>query len=76
MEHEVQIVSGKVAADHVHMFVSYRPQLALSKLAQYLKGVVQEFYYRSMLVSENNCGEDIYGQEGTWLLVREILRMN
>ena len=38
MEHEVQIVSGKVAADHVHMFVSYRPQLALSKLVQYLKG--------------------------------------
>ena len=38
MEHEVQIVSGKVAVDHVHMFVSYRPQLALSKLVQYLKG--------------------------------------
>ncbi len=38
IEHEVQIVSGKVAADHVHMFLSYRPQLALSKLVQYLKG--------------------------------------
>ena len=38
MEHEVQIISGKVAADHVHMFVSYRPQLALTKLVQYLKG--------------------------------------
>ena len=25
MEHEIHIVSGKVAADHVHMFVSYRP---------------------------------------------------
>ena len=24
MEHEIPIVSGKVAADHVHMFVSYR----------------------------------------------------
>ena len=38
MEHEVHIISGKVASDHVHMFVSYRPQLALSKLVQYLKG--------------------------------------
>ncbi len=48
MEHEVHIISGKVASDHVHMFVSYRPQLALSKLVQYLKGgssrvMLQEF---------------------------------
>lgn len=48
MEHEVHIVSGKVAPDHVHMFVSYRPQMALSKLVQYLKGgssriMLQEF---------------------------------
>ncbi len=28
MEHEIHIVSGKVAADRVHMFVSYRPQMA------------------------------------------------
>ena len=38
MEHEVYIISGKVAPDHVHMFVSYRPQLPISKLVQYLKG--------------------------------------
>ena len=38
MEYEAHIISGKVAADHVHMFVSYRPQMALSKLVQYLKG--------------------------------------
>ena len=48
MEHEVYIISGKVAPDHVHMFVSYRPQLAISKLVQYLKGkssrkIQQEF---------------------------------
>ncbi|MCB1832352.1 MAG: IS200/IS605 family transposase [Geminicoccaceae bacterium] len=48
MEHEVHIISGKVAADHLHMFVSYRPQMALSKLVQYLKGgssrvLLQEF---------------------------------
>ena len=48
MEHEVHIISGKVSSDHVHMFLSYRPQLALSKLVQYLKGgssriMLQEF---------------------------------
>ena len=48
MEHEVHIVSGRLSCDHVHMFVSYRPQLSLSKLVQYLKGassriLLQEF---------------------------------
>jgi putative transposase len=48
MEHEIHIVSGKVAADHVHMFVSYRPQMAVTKMVQYLKGassriLLQEF---------------------------------
>lgn len=48
MEHEIHIVSGKVPSDHVHMFVTYRPQMALSKLLQYLKGtssriLLQEF---------------------------------
>ena len=50
MEHEVHIVSGKVASDHVHMFVSYRPQMSITKLVQYLKGVssrilLQEFVH-------------------------------
>ena len=48
MEYEVHIISGKVSADHVHMFVSYKSQLAVSKLVQHLKGtssriLLQEF---------------------------------
>ena len=48
MEHEVDIISGKVSSDHVHIFVSYRPQMSISKLVQYLKGtssriLLQEF---------------------------------
>ena len=35
---EVQIVRGAVSADHVHMLVSAPPQLAPSKLVQYIKG--------------------------------------
>ena len=47
-EHEVEILSGKVSCDHVHLFISYRPDQAVSKLVQYLKGVssrvmLQEF---------------------------------
>ena len=48
MEHEIHIVSGKVAAGHIHLFVSYRPQMAVAKMVQYLKGtssriLLQEF---------------------------------
>ena len=37
-EHEVEIIKGHVAKDHVHLFVSVPPYLAISKLVQYLKG--------------------------------------
>lgn len=33
-EHELEIVSGKVARDHVHLFVSYRPNQAVSQIMQ------------------------------------------
>ena len=37
-KNEVHIISGHVARDHVHMFVSIPPRLSVSKLMQYLKG--------------------------------------
>lgn len=37
-EHEVEIMKGHVSKDHVHLFVSVPPHLAISKLVQYLKG--------------------------------------
>ena len=37
-EHDVEIIKGHVSKDHVHMFVSVPPHLAISKLIQYLKG--------------------------------------
>ena len=47
-EHELEIVSGKVASDHVHLFVSYRPNQQVSQIMQWLKGIssrmlLQEF---------------------------------
>ena len=38
-EHELEIVSGKVARDHVHLFVSYRPNQPVSQMVQRLKGI-------------------------------------
>ena len=37
-EHDVEIIKGHVSRDHIHMFVSVPPHLAISKLVQYLKG--------------------------------------
>ena len=38
-ENEIEVISGKIAIDHVHMFVSYRPTQSISKIVQQLKGV-------------------------------------
>ena len=48
MEHELDIITGKVSADHVHMFIGYRPTQGISKMVQWLKGtssrvLLQEF---------------------------------
>lgn len=37
-ENDVEILKGHVSKDHVHLFVSVPPHLAISKLVQYLKG--------------------------------------
>lgn len=47
-EHELIVISGNVAKDHIHMFISYRPNQDISKIVQQLKGIssrvmLQEF---------------------------------
>ena len=39
IEHEFEIITGKVAVDHVHMFVAYRPTQNINKIMQWLKGI-------------------------------------
>ena len=39
LEHEIDIITGKMASDHVHMFVSYHPAQDISKMMQWLKGI-------------------------------------
>ena len=48
MEHELEIISGKVAKNHVHIFITYRPVQQISKIMQWIKGIssrvlLQEF---------------------------------
>jgi len=38
-EHELEILSGKVARDHIHVFLSYRPNQDVSRIMQWLKGI-------------------------------------
>ena len=47
-EHELEIISGKVARDQVHVLLSYRPTQKVSQVMQWLKGIssrvlLQEF---------------------------------
>ncbi len=48
MEHEITILSGKVASDHIHVLVGYRLHVDVSMIVQWLKGIssrilLQEF---------------------------------
>ena len=39
LEHELEIITGKVSSDHVHMFISYRPTQNVSKIMQWFRGI-------------------------------------
>lgn len=39
IEHDLEVISGKVATDHVHMFIGYNPSQDISMIVQWLKGI-------------------------------------
>ena len=39
IEHEIEIITGKVSINHIHMFISYRPIQNISKIMQWFKGI-------------------------------------
>ncbi|MCP5291673.1 MAG: IS200/IS605 family transposase [Burkholderiales bacterium] len=39
IEHEIDILTGKISVDHVHMFIAYPPTQNISKIMQWLKGI-------------------------------------
>jgi putative transposase len=38
MEHDIQILFGKVSQDHIHVFISYHSHQHVSRIVQWLKG--------------------------------------
>ncbi|MDI6778570.1 MAG: IS200/IS605 family transposase [Patescibacteria group bacterium] len=45
---DIQIIEGKVASNHIHIFISYPPYFSVSKIVQLLKGKTSH-----KLLSEN-----------------------
>lgn len=55
---EVDILAGNVRRDHVHLLVSYPPQLCISKLVQKLKGITS----RKLLQGSNKLRKEFWGR--------------
>jgi putative transposase len=55
---EVDILAGNVRRDHVHLLVSYPPQLCISKLVQKLKGVTS----RKLLQESGRFRKEFWGR--------------
>ena len=69
LEHELDILTGKVSVDHVHMFVAYPPTQNISKIVQWLKGIssrilLQEFpHLRKQFWGKTFLGERVFSSE-------------
>ena len=62
MEHESYIISGKVASEHVHMFLFYRAQMSISKLVQQLKGTSSRVLSRIFPFEEAVLGKNFWSR--------------
>jgi putative transposase len=62
-EHEVAIIKGHVSPDHIHLFVSVPPHLAISKLVQYLKGKSSyKMMQENKMLSKQFWGRHLWGR--------------
>ncbi|MEG6569937.1 IS200/IS605 family transposase [Thermoanaerobacterium thermosaccharolyticum] len=55
---EVEILSGHVSKDHIHILVSAPPHLSISKLVQYIKG----YSSRKLLMENKKLNKQFWGQ--------------
>ena len=62
-ENDVEIIKGHVSKDHVHLFVSVPPHLAVSKLVQYIKGKSsRKLMYEIKSMQQQFWGRHIWGR--------------
>lgn len=62
MENELTIVSRKKAKDHVHMFISYRPQQDISSIVQLLKGTSSRILLQEFAHLRNQLSKHLWGK--------------
>jgi putative transposase len=58
-EHELEIVSGKVARDHVHLLLSYRTNQGVSQIVQWLKGMDLPPNLRQTVKTQNSSNGEL-----------------
>ena len=62
-ENDVEILKGHISKDHVHLFVSVPPHLAISKLVQYLKGKSSyKMMHENKQLSKEFWGRHLWGR--------------
>ena len=72
-QHEVDIMKGHVAKDHVHLFVTIPPQVTISRLLQWVEREDgPSFEAPSFRTSRSSSGDDTCGREDTSVAVREM----
>lgn len=57
-EYEVEIIKGHVSQDHIHLFVSCRPDTSVSKVVQMMKGRSSQ----KLLQEDKNLQRQYWGQ--------------
>jgi putative transposase len=71
---DVEILKGHVSKDHVHIFVSVPPHLAVSKLVKYLKGKSSYKLMQENKQISKSFGAGTFGHEDILGLPLEISR--
>ena len=62
-EHDVEIIKGHISKNHIHMFLSVPPHLAISKLVQYLKGKSSyKLMQENKIISKQYWGRHMWGR--------------
>jgi REP element-mobilizing transposase RayT len=59
----IDIISGTMSPDHVHLLISVPPSISLSKTIQYIKGKVAENFCKNLRFCINDIGVSIFGLE-------------
>lgn len=71
----IQIIKGNVSLDHVHVYVSYPPQISVSEMVRFFKGRSSKKIHEEFPQLSKSIGENIFGGLCMLHLVQVMLRM-